>query len=98
MADLLEDLNATDAGDSTNEDIENIKISVANERNCPELLSFQGQLVEDLQEMITSQVRAPPQRQAQCCKHDRPAANMTALPHVPLQHGPNRNACDHLRV
>ena len=76
MADLLEDLNATDAGDSTNEDIENIKVAVANERNCPELLSYQGQLVEDLQEMITSQVRARASRAAEPRRHESQKASL----------------------
>ena len=47
-----------EAEDQTNEDIERIKRAVANERGCPELLQFEEQLVEDLQEMVTSQVRA----------------------------------------
>ena len=47
-----------EAEDQTNEDIERIKCAVANERGCPELLQFEEQLVEDLQEMVTSQVRA----------------------------------------
>jgi len=57
MADAEDLLSDDDAADSTNEDIEKIKVAVSNERNCPELLTFAGQLVEDLQEMIQSQVR-----------------------------------------
>ena len=46
------DLLGEEAADSTNEDIDRIKCVVANERSCPELLQFEEQLVEDLQEMV----------------------------------------------
>ena len=41
--------------DQTNEDIGRIKRAVANERSCPELLPYEGTLVNDLQEMVQQQ-------------------------------------------